>query len=122
MLFSKAISAAIVQLQEKIRREAGKTHKDRVHEFNAKLEALSEHHDIPKVRSVLQYAAAFLNAKSGRPWVTSRIRPVFLRVSTMLCYLSATAFHELYPPISLCHIRSNTINTKSVRRKMLIVG
>lgn len=28
---------------------AAKTHKDRVHEFNSKLEALSEHHDIPKV-------------------------------------------------------------------------
>ena len=26
-----------------------KTHKDRVNEFNNKLEALSEHHDIPKV-------------------------------------------------------------------------
>jgi hypothetical protein len=29
---------------------AKRTHKDRVHEFNSKLEALSEHHDIPKVR------------------------------------------------------------------------
>jgi hypothetical protein len=28
---------------------ANKTHKDRVAEFNSKLEALSEHHDIPKV-------------------------------------------------------------------------
>lgn len=28
---------------------ASKTHKDRVQEFNAKLELLSEHHDIPKV-------------------------------------------------------------------------
>jgi hypothetical protein len=28
---------------------ANKTHKDRVNEFNNKLEALSEHHDIPKV-------------------------------------------------------------------------
>lgn len=28
---------------------ATKTHKDRVNEFNSKLEALSEHHDIPKV-------------------------------------------------------------------------
>ncbi|VDB86585.1 unnamed protein product [Peniophora sp. CBMAI 1063] len=37
------------RLAEKIKREAGKTHKDRVHEFNAKLESLSEHHDIPKV-------------------------------------------------------------------------
>ena len=31
---------------------ATKTHKDRVHEFNEKLEQLSEHHDIPKVRNV----------------------------------------------------------------------
>lgn len=29
---------------------ATKTHKDRVNEFNSKLEALSEHHDIPKAR------------------------------------------------------------------------
>ncbi|KIO29294.1 hypothetical protein M407DRAFT_242652 [Tulasnella calospora MUT 4182] len=35
--------------EEKVRRMATKTHKDRVHEFNSKLEALSEHHDIPKV-------------------------------------------------------------------------
>lgn len=28
---------------------AAQTHKDRVHSFNAKLESLSEHHDIPKV-------------------------------------------------------------------------
>ena len=28
---------------------ASKTHKDRVQEFNSKLEMLSEHHDIPKV-------------------------------------------------------------------------
>ncbi|KAH9982841.1 hypothetical protein BGW80DRAFT_1265242 [Lactifluus volemus] len=37
------------RLAEKVKKLAGKTHKDRVHEFNAKLEALSEHHDIPKV-------------------------------------------------------------------------
>lgn len=34
---------------DKVSRIAHKTHKDRVNEFNAKLEALSEHHDIPKV-------------------------------------------------------------------------
>jgi protein FAM32A len=28
---------------------ADTTHKERVNQFNAKLEALSEHHDIPKV-------------------------------------------------------------------------
>ncbi|GJE85821.1 DUF1754 domain-containing protein [Phanerochaete sordida] len=37
------------RLQEKVTRLAAKTHKDRVSEFNNKLEALSEHHDIPKV-------------------------------------------------------------------------
>ncbi|KAI1789827.1 hypothetical protein LXA43DRAFT_1019761 [Ganoderma leucocontextum] len=37
------------RLAEKVARLASKSHKDRVSEFNAKLEALSEHHDIPKV-------------------------------------------------------------------------
>ncbi|KAG8716938.1 hypothetical protein FRC08_008511 [Ceratobasidium sp. 394] len=34
---------------ERVSKLASQTHKDRVHDFNAKLEALSEHHDIPKV-------------------------------------------------------------------------
>ncbi|KAB5591347.1 Protein FAM32A [Ceratobasidium theobromae] len=34
---------------DRVAKLASKTHKDRVHEFNAKLESLSEHHDIPKV-------------------------------------------------------------------------
>jgi len=37
------------QLLEKVAKQAHMAHKDRVHEFNSKLEALSEHHDIPKV-------------------------------------------------------------------------
>ncbi|KZS93451.1 DUF1754-domain-containing protein [Sistotremastrum niveocremeum HHB9708] len=37
------------RLAERVAKMAVKTHKDRVHEFNAQLESLSEHHDIPKV-------------------------------------------------------------------------
>ncbi|CAE6412788.1 unnamed protein product [Rhizoctonia solani] len=37
---------------ERVAKLASKTHKDRVHEFNAKLESLSEHHDIPKAGHV----------------------------------------------------------------------
>ncbi|TRM66102.1 hypothetical protein BD626DRAFT_486736 [Schizophyllum amplum] len=37
------------RLQQKIGKLAGKTHKERVQQFNEKLESLSEHHDIPKV-------------------------------------------------------------------------
>ncbi|KZT02446.1 DUF1754-domain-containing protein [Laetiporus sulphureus 93-53] len=37
------------RLAAKVAKLANQTHKDRVHEFNSKLEALSEHHDIPKV-------------------------------------------------------------------------
>lgn len=37
------------RLKDKVRKEARKSHKDRVSEFNAKLEALSEHHDLPRV-------------------------------------------------------------------------
>ncbi|KAG2062299.1 DUF1754-domain-containing protein [Suillus hirtellus] len=37
------------RLESKVAQLARKTHKDRVNELNAKLESLSEHHDIPKV-------------------------------------------------------------------------
>ncbi|KAG1864756.1 hypothetical protein DFJ58DRAFT_772670 [Suillus subalutaceus] len=37
------------RLENKVAQLARKTHKDRVNELNAKLESLSEHHDIPKV-------------------------------------------------------------------------
>jgi hypothetical protein len=40
-----------IQMARKVAKMAKQTHKDRVHEFNEKLESLSEHHDIPKVRS-----------------------------------------------------------------------
>jgi protein FAM32A len=37
------------RLAERVEKLAHKTHKERVQEFNAHLETLSEHHDIPKV-------------------------------------------------------------------------
>ncbi|KAF8807827.1 DUF1754-domain-containing protein [Phlegmacium glaucopus] len=37
------------RLAQRVAKLANKTHKDRVNEFNAHLESLSEHHDIPKV-------------------------------------------------------------------------
>jgi hypothetical protein len=50
------------QLADKVKKLAGKTHKDRVHEFNSKLESLSEHHDIPKVN----FTGDFFGASSNR--------------------------------------------------------
>jgi len=47
------------QMAERVAKLAGKTHKDRVNEFNAKLEALSEHHDIPKVSAKINASAPF---------------------------------------------------------------
>lgn len=41
--------AQIFKLARRVAKLAGKTHKDRVNEFNSHLESLSEHHDIPKV-------------------------------------------------------------------------
>jgi protein FAM32A len=37
------------RLQDRIRKEARTTHKEKVEAFNKYLESLSEHHDIPKV-------------------------------------------------------------------------
>lgn len=43
------IYISALQLEQRVAKLANKTHKDRVNEFNAHLESLSEHHDIPKV-------------------------------------------------------------------------
>ena len=52
------------QLLEKVAKQAHMTHKDRVHEFNQKLEALSEHHDIPKVCGLNPLVRAHTNGES----------------------------------------------------------
>jgi hypothetical protein len=39
--------------EERLRKLATKTHRDRINEFNDYLSVLSEHHDIPKVRRQL---------------------------------------------------------------------
>jgi hypothetical protein len=49
LLLTDMLTDFFVQMAERVAKLAGKTHKDRVNEFNTKLEALSEHHDIPKV-------------------------------------------------------------------------
>lgn len=49
------LSDLCYQLNERVKKLATTTHKDRVHEFNAKLETLSEHHDIPKVGLLLLF-------------------------------------------------------------------
>ena len=37
------------QLEERLKREGVKTHKERVEELNRYLSGLSEHHDMPKI-------------------------------------------------------------------------
>lgn len=44
---------------EKTRKMAMKSHRERVNEFNAALESLSEHHDIPRVRQAVLHPVAF---------------------------------------------------------------
>ena len=64
---------------------ASKTHKDRVSEFNNKLEALSEHHDIPKVRPARSSHRHTSHSPSGWTWITQRTLPC-LRVLWVLLY------------------------------------
>jgi len=64
------------QMAQRVAKLAGKTHKDRVNEFNAKLEALSEHHDIPKVHRQMLASPFFLTHYLG--W--TRLRTWALRL------------------------------------------
>jgi hypothetical protein len=47
--FAEGSHAHQFQREERAKKTATQSHKDRVAEYNAKLERLSEHHDMPKV-------------------------------------------------------------------------
>jgi len=65
----------ISQLAERVKKMATKTHKDRVHEFNSKLESLSEHHDIPKVfRCCATILGCYDSYASALGWTRIRYR------------------------------------------------
>ena len=61
-------------MAEKVSKLADKSHKDRVNEFNSKLEALSEHHDIPKVCCFISnpYRPMLTSGHLGWTWLTLR--------------------------------------------------
>jgi len=80
------------QMAQRVAKLAGKTHKDRVNEFNAKLEALSEHHDIPKVHTQMLASPFFLTHYLG--W--TRLRTwALLNLCVCLVYYRIT--FALYP-------------------------
>lgn len=84
-----------LQLAEKVARLANKTHKDRVNEFNSKLEALSEHHDIPKVclqfDALLVFSGLTIHRRTGR----TRIRRVESCTILLLYFCVAVEIHRL---------------------------
>ena len=43
------LALTIYQMREQARKEASKSHTDKVDSFNAYLDSLSEHHDMPKI-------------------------------------------------------------------------
>ena len=97
---------------------ATKTHKDRVNEFNSKLEALSEHHDIPKVcSSSFCFISDMLRAITGWTGLISRT----LRRITVSCW-NIRIFSDL-GSMGLCEqcsrvlFRFSIVCTRSVRRK-----
>lgn len=44
-----ALTNDSIQLDERLKREGVKTHKERVEELNRYLSSLSEHHDMPRI-------------------------------------------------------------------------
>jgi hypothetical protein len=79
----------VVQLADKVKKLAGKTHKDRVNDFNTKLEALSEHHDIPKVSATGNLSELRL--------ISSSIRLVLDKE----CHLTAYSFRSTVACVSI---------------------
>lgn len=49
VIFYSYESLIVLQLEERLKREGVKTHKERVEELNRYLSSLSEHHDMPRI-------------------------------------------------------------------------
>ena len=84
-----------VQLAAKVAKLANKSHKDRVNEFNSKLEALSEHHDIPKASyHVLDPTCRtlFLMPFSILGWTRVRRDVCWQWFTTLDCWMSHAPF------------------------------
>ena len=81
------------QLAQRVAKLANKTHKDRVNEFNAHLESLSEHHDIPKVTGfgvIVKFGTDFEHHLGGT------------RIIRYLIYLCWVAINGLKGMLSMC--------------------
>lgn len=89
---------------------AKQTHKDRVHEFNEKLESLSEHHDIPKVSltSSLVENFSLLCGLLGWTRLTRRVQVLVslllysppLQLNTL--HLHLNALYNLFADNTMC--------------------
>ena len=104
LLLSVTALYSCFQMAQRVAKLAGKTHKDRVNEFNAKLEALSEHHDIPKVHMQKLVSPFFLTHYLG--W--TRLRTwALLNLCVCLLYPSLSS---VLPSrcIHVCYMDKNT--------------
>lgn len=56
------VRSVALQLAKKVRQEAKMSHKDKVSEFNQKLERQSEHHDLPRVSPTTMHVLSLCHA------------------------------------------------------------
>ena len=108
------------QLAAKVARLANKSHKDRVNEFNSKLEALSEHHDIPKVCIIarrLLYSELNMSIRSAQAKTRFRIIcRTFISV-LQLGLLLQCHLRLVLPPVLLHYrARQSALNATRTRR------
>lgn len=118
----------------RVQKLANKTHKDRVNEFNSKLEALSEHHDIPKASQSPLHALMqrLIFPMSGR----ARIKSIpyalpadctyafchFIRLTGLIAMLSQPCVSLVHVHYSRVRIHVVTCLYRSRLQKILSVG
>lgn len=87
---------SLAQMEEKARKAALKTHKDRVAEFNDKLQGMSEHYDIPKCVDAAGFFVHLALTRrlslQGRPWIKNA------------CDVSFRTWQDIYVPLSLSRV------------------
>jgi hypothetical protein len=109
------------QLADKVKKLARKTHKDRVHEFNTKLESLSEHHDIPKVNITGHFFGASSNRIISLRLVLDKVSVehsgVFPHSSFLSCAVACTLLVDVVfesIPFSTMAVENSTFRIRDV--------
>jgi hypothetical protein len=106
-----------VQLQERLKRDGVKTHKERVEELNKYLSRLSEHHDMyASLTLIVCYLSAelLINHEQAEDWSRLRAEGPRMDFWNLASKTASASFFRCQLSIALCTYPSGELGNKSL--------